>query len=101
MSLLIDNPELERQLRALAAERGESVEDVLRQALSHVGQPEHAPKQQKSSTEPAGAAHPANVGPSDVPDWLADLQEEYRRHVVDRTSTDDELLGYDEDGLPR
>jgi hypothetical protein len=34
MSIVINDPELERDLRALAAERGESVEALVRRALS-------------------------------------------------------------------
>jgi hypothetical protein len=99
MSIVINDPELERDLRALAAERGESVEALVRRALSL-----ERPLSQDNSVghETSGrrrAADPAKT--NDLEARIRDLQEEYRRHLVDETSTDDELLGYDEDGLPR
>jgi hypothetical protein len=43
---------------------------------------------------------PARGDAPEVPVWLRELQARYREAVVDRESTDDELLGYDEHGLP-
>ena len=98
MSLVIDDPELERRLRALAAERGESVEDVVRRSLQGS---EHAEKAPALAEELRGVqgARSRDDG-QDVPAWLRELQVRYREAVVDDESTDDELLGYDADGLP-
>jgi hypothetical protein len=98
MSIVIDDPDLERTLQRIAADRGESVEDALRRILGA-----------DENVTDAGAAQAPAPGDTEAPDQgerqsfaerIRDLQECYRRNVVDHTSTDDELLGYDEDGLP-
>ena len=97
MSIVIDDPDLERDLRALAAERGESVEALVRQGLDtirHEGGHSEPGEPPESLTRPVGESAP------DVPVWLRDLQARYREAVVDTESSDDELLGYDEHGLP-
>jgi len=100
MSIVIDDPELERELRALAAERGESVEEVVRRFVRPSGDylsdegPSAAPAKQSEPAAPSGHAH------AQVPEWLSELQARYRSAVIDTQSTDDELLGYDQDGLP-
>ena len=95
MSIVIDDPDLERHLRALAAERGESVEDVVRRFV------------RPSQTGSANAErHGGSNGESEQArqERLAEA-----RRIIDRIHSEivrdprspDEIIGYDEDGLPR
>lgn len=98
MSIVIDDPDLERKLRRLAAVRGESVEDLVRQGISTLSkEPLPAARSEQSRTAATGFD---NGQSADVPDWVRELQARFRKSAVDLESTDDELLGYDEDGLP-
>ena len=89
MSIVIDNPELERQLRTLADQRGESVEDVLLQlagtTASQAAPANHAETQQEREAR------------------LAEVQRIIDRFAaldVQDPRTPDEIIGYDEHGLP-
>ena len=98
MSIVIDDPDLERRLRALAAERGESVEEVVRRSLQGSEHSEKAPGSGEQLRGVQVALSPD--GGLEAPAWLRELQVRYRTAVLDDESTDDELLGYDADGLP-
>ena len=90
MSIVIDNPALERHLNELADQRGESVEDVLleltRTTGTGAGTPRTAETRQERETRLAEA-----------------------RRIIDRINAEighdprspEEIIGYDEDGLPR
>jgi hypothetical protein len=97
MSIVIDDPDLERDLRALAAERGESVEALVRRGLNTIRQDTGGAD---TRLYPEAQTQQASGSASEAPAWLRELQARYREAVVDRESTDDELLGYDEHGLP-
>ena len=89
MSIVIDNPELERQLRALADQRGESVEDVLFQ-LTGTTASQAAPAN-RAETQQEREARLAEV--QRIIDRFAALD-------VQDPRTPDEIIGYDEHGLP-
>lgn len=86
MSIVIDDPETERLARALAAQTGESVEEVVRRLLL-----EHA----------GGLATAAKDDEAALAERIRALQREFRPYLVDDERSDDEILGYDEHGLPR
>ena len=73
MSLVIDDPELERRLRALAAERGESVEEVV------LIEP-HAHEQ----SVPGYASRSSTQSP----DWSARHAWQKRERIVDRINAE-------------
>ena len=90
MSIVIDNPELERQLRALADQRGESVEDLLLQ-LTGAAASQAAPAK-RAETQQGREAR------------LAEAQriiDRIHAEIAHDPRSPDEILGYDEDGLPR
>lgn len=89
MSIVIDNPELERQLRTLADQRGESVEDVLLQ-LAGTTASQAAPAN-RAETQQEREARLAEV--QRIIDRFAALD-------VQDPRTPDEIIGYDEHGLP-
>jgi antitoxin VapB len=89
MSIVIDNPELERQLRALADQRGESVEDLLLQ-LTGATASQAAPAK-RAETQQGREARLAEV--QRIIDRFAALD-------VQDPRTPDEIIGYDEHGLP-
>jgi antitoxin VapB len=84
MTLNIKHPEADRMARELARRRGESITDAVLAALRE------QLKREQAKLRPAGVA--------------TALMEVGRRYaslpVIDRRS-DDEILGYDERGLPR
>lgn len=84
MALNIKHPDADRMARELARRRGESITDAVLAALRE------QLKREQAKLRPAGVA--------------AALMEVGRRYaalpVFDRRS-DDEILGYDERGLPR
>ena len=88
MGLSIKNDEVEAMIRQLAARRGVSLTEAVRQALSA----------ELARDEAAQAAQAAEMAAR-----VAEIQA-----IVDRYAalprlndlTDDELLGYDENGLP-
>ena len=83
MALSIKNREVERLARELADKTGESITDAVLVALR-----ERLEEQQSRS----------RVG---VKDRLMRIVEEARQLPVLDTRTEDEILGYDEFGLPR
>ena len=89
MSIVIDNPELERQLRALADQRGESVEDLLLQ-LTGATASQAAPAK-RAETQQGREARLAEA--QRIIDRFAALD-------VQDPRTPDEIIGYDEHGLP-
>jgi antitoxin VapB len=94
MSIVIDDPDLERHLRALAAERGESVEDVVRDFVGGTTGGEVGSESviaSRGESERARRERWAEV--QRIIDRFAALEAEDSR-------TPDEILGYDEHGLP-
>jgi antitoxin VapB len=90
MSIVIDNPELERQLRALADQRGESVEDVLFQ-LTGATAPQAAPAKRAETQQERDAR-------------LAEVQriiDRIHAEIAHDPRSPEEIIGYDADGLPR
>jgi antitoxin VapB len=94
MSIVIDDPDLERHLRALAAERGESVADVVRRFVrpSQSGSA-NAERHGGSNGESERARRERWAEVQRIIDRFAALEAEDSR-------TPDEILGYDEHGLP-
>ncbi|MEO6802069.1 MAG: type II toxin-antitoxin system VapB family antitoxin [Granulicella sp.] len=83
MALHINNPETERNVRALAAATGETIADAINQAV-------------KSRLQ---VVRPHEEDPTMMQDALAILEGLKRLPVLDPRSAD-EILGYDENGLP-
>lgn len=90
--ITIDDPETERVARELAARGGETVEDFIRKAV----------RAQAAAEAPVHSA-PADVSPEIRDRRLAALREFQESiaalPVLDPRSPD-EILGYDENGLP-
>ncbi|MEX0691617.1 MAG: type II toxin-antitoxin system VapB family antitoxin [Gemmatimonadales bacterium] len=82
MAISIKDPEADRLARALAKATGESLTEAIRHALAE-----------------RLARHRAHVGRG-LADQLRPIQERLARLPVLDPRSDDELLGYDERGLP-
>jgi hypothetical protein len=88
--LMIDDPEIERRIREEAARTGQPPEEVLRSILAAV--PPAAPRSQPTPVSPEERARRLEV--------IREAQERVARlHVLDARPMND-LLGYDESGLP-
>jgi len=85
MSIVIDDPEIERLARGLAAETGESVEQVVARLLREHGDVTKSRKRADAK---------------ELARRIRALQQEVQEHLVDDPRSDDEILGYDERGLP-
>ena len=83
MALNIKNPEVDRLARELARRRGESITDAILAALRE------ALKKEKSRHRPAGLA-----------EELLEIGARYSALPVLDQRSDDEILGYDEHGIP-
>ena len=90
MSIVIDNPELERQLRALADQRGGSVEDVLLHLTGTTAASTAAPR--PTETEQEREARLAEV---------QRIIDRIHAEIAHDPRSPEEIIGYDEDGLPR
>ncbi|MBK1667222.1 hypothetical protein CKO28_04090 [Rhodovibrio sodomensis] len=94
MSLVIDDPDLERDLRALAAQRGERVEDVVRRALRSDGATRSRdPAEDNAGQETEQARQKRLAEARRIIDRFAALD------VLDPRAPD-EIIGYDDHGLP-
>lgn len=88
MTLVIDDPELDRLTRELASATGVSVAEAVQEAvwakLAACGKMEPKPKKKEI-------------------DWAAirEIQRAFREAPVLDDRTPDEIVGYDEHGLPR
>jgi antitoxin VapB len=89
VALTIDNPEAERLARELAAQNGESVDDAVLKALQ--ARFENAAKWEK-------IIFPTNDG--SVTRAFEEFRQEIAKLPVLDDRTADEILGYDEWGLP-
>ena len=89
MSIVIDDPEIERLARDLAAQTGESVEEALRRLLREraLSAP---PRREPSSDEVARR----------IAEGRRIVRQFAELPVYDDRPPDD-LVGYDDDGLPR
>lgn len=85
MSITIENPETERLARELARRRGVGVAEAVNAALE---------------AELARAPAPAAEEPG-LAERLLKIAEEYRKLPVLDDRTPEEILDYDEHGLPR
>lgn len=83
MALSIKNPETERLARELARTTGESVTQAVTRAL------------RDRLVRETGRADDATLERD-----LREIQERFQRLPVLETGTDEELIGYDEYGLP-
>jgi antitoxin VapB len=83
MAISINDPETDRLARELAAATGETLTDAIREALRE---------------RLAREAHRARRGLSAE---VRRIQERIARLPVLDARTDDEILGYDDHGLPR
>ncbi len=83
MALSIKNPEVERLARELAARTNESITDAVLVALR-----ERLARQEQAREKRLLRAR------------IARIQEELRPHLIDDPRSHDEIIGYDEDGLP-
>lgn len=86
MSITIDNPETERLARELARRRGVGVDEAVNAAL----EAELAREPEAEAKEEPGLA-----------ERLLKIAEEYRKLPVIDDRTPEEILDYDEHGLPR
>ena len=84
MALNIKNEQVDRMARELARRRGESITDAISTAL------EEALKRERSKVRPPGLA-----------DELLAIGKRYSALPVLDDRSDDEILGYDEHGIPR
>ncbi len=89
MSIVIDDPETERLARALAAQTGESVEEVVRRLLL-----EHAGTRAKQAEKEDEATRAERIAEA------RRTAERIRSKLSDDGRSADEILGYDERGLP-
>lgn len=85
MAIVIDNPELEERVRAAAARTGRTVEQFVAQSLE-------AATPRPRFTEAEWQERLARIHA---------IQEEVKRELVLDGRTDEEIIGYDENGLPR
>jgi antitoxin VapB len=88
--ITIDDPETERLARELAARRGESVEAVVRAAV--LAQAATVEELAQAEAAPAEQARRKIV--------IERIQREIAALPVLDTRSADEILGYDENGLP-
>ena len=88
--ITIDDPETERLARELAARRGESVEAVVRAAV--LAQAATVEELAQAEAPPAEQARRKIV--------IERIQREIAALPVLDTRSADEILGYDENGLP-
>lgn len=82
MSVLIKDPYTDRVIRELASRTGETMTDAV-----------------KIAAEERLARLPPKAGRIDM-EKLEKLLSEIRAYRVDDPRTDDEIIGYDENGLP-
>lgn len=89
MALTIENPEIDRLARELAAKTGESVENAVLRALREqmARQPKFEPTK-----------FPTNDG--SVIRAFEELRQRFEKLPVLDDRSADEILGYDESGLP-
>ena len=85
--ITIDDPETERLVRDLAARRGQSIDTVVR----------HAVLAQTPAVEP-GHASPEQIEARLA--RLREIQDQFGRLPILDARSADEILGYDENGLP-
>jgi antitoxin VapB len=83
MAISIKDPETDRLARELAAATGETLTDAIREALR-----ERLAREEQRARRGLGAE-------------VRRIQERIARLPVLDTRTDDEILGYDDHGLPR
>ncbi|MBX3093141.1 MAG: type II toxin-antitoxin system VapB family antitoxin [Cryobacterium sp.] len=83
MALSIKDPEADRLVRELAAATGESITDAARTAF--------AERLQRVRARAVPEADRA---------LIRDIIERARKRKIVDTRTDDEILGYDENGIP-
>jgi antitoxin VapB len=95
VALLIQNPEAERLLRETAARTGQSVDDVVIKALNGTQAKEH---QEQVANATRWKTFPVND------ERVSEAIREFREAVAGLPILDDrsadEILGYDESGLP-
>lgn len=100
MALTIDNPEVERLVREWAEKTGtsvgEAVERLVREQLSR--EPAHDPEREKVRQRLLRERRP---DPERVRAAIRDFQEQTARLPVLDLRPPNELLGYDEFGLPQ
>jgi antitoxin VapB len=88
MSITIKNPETERLARELARRRGVGVAEAVNTAL-------------EAELARALAAAPAEPEKESLYEAITRIAEEYRKLPVIDDRTPEEILDYDEHGLPR
>lgn len=88
MAIVVDDPDLERALKALAAERGARMEDALRRVLRPTAPDPEEPAETDAqrATRIARAQH---------------LISRIYARIGHDTRSAEEILGYDNHGLPR
>ncbi len=84
MALNIKDPEADRLVRELAAVTGESLTEAARRSFA-----ERLARVRSAGADDADRA------------VVRDITERARARVVDRSLSEDEILGYDEHGIPR
>ena len=88
--ITIDDPETERLVRELADRRGESVGAVVRSAVLAQAPAPMPPAPAPTTPEEQARRHAI----------LVEIQERMGRLPVLDTRSADEIIGYDEDGIP-
>jgi antitoxin VapB len=84
MALSIDNPEVEQQVRRMAALTGESVTDVVRAAVEE---------------RMARVRTHQQLEPKPTPEEMLDVIRSFNLKPVNENLTDDEILGYGSNGV--
>ena len=84
MALSIKDEELDRKVRRLAALRGTSFTGALRLAVDN--------ELARDGVDPERAAR--------IDKAVREAQAWFRAGPIDRSMTEDEILGYDENGIP-
>ena len=87
MPLTIDNPETERLVEELARKTGHTPDDVVAEAVRERLQPFPAKEQ--------------SVDPPDIWERIREIQDEIAAAPDADTRSADEIIGYDEHGVPR
>lgn len=87
MTLVINDPELDRLAQELADATGVSVEEAVRSAV-------------EAKLADCGSRKPAKKREIDWP-GIREIQRAFREAPVLDDRTPDEIIGYDEHGLPR
>ena len=92
MTLLIDDPEFDQAVRELAAVTGEAEEQSVRLAVQE--------RLERLSRQRSGAAFANGSGPQEYVDRVLASARSIAAELTPDSRTHDQIIGYDENGLP-